>query len=237
MGQSVSECKACKPLDPVADTVKVQMPAAPAATEEDMENERLQRETAAADESRLEEERLERERLQAEESRLAEEAERNRAELEAEQTRKQAAEAEAERIRQEEEAERLRQEKLLAEKKAKLERERAAEAERVKAEQIESAKQRAEDEAKAAKQAVDDFLKVRGFKGIGLPKKAVCGAPVYPLHLAVEENNVDVVKAMLSCGADKDMKNAGKKTPLDLAEKCNKSGSHAAVVSALRGGA
>merc|ERR1712218_647646 len=116
------------------------------------------------------------------------------------------------------------------------ERECAAEAERVKAEQEWAAVAK---EAAAAQQAVKDFLKARGFKNVAAPRKVFCGCggAVYPLHLAVEENNLEVVKALLRCGADKELKNSRKKTPLEIAERCNKTGSHEMVLAALRGGA
>merc|ERR1740121_2327403 len=46
-------------------------------------------------------------------------------------------------------------------------------------------------EAADSQQVVEDFLKARGFKQLGTPlRKTFWGASVYPLHLAVEENNL-----------------------------------------------
>merc|ERR1712050_9095 len=104
----------------------------------------------------------------------------------------------------------------------------------VQAEEARAAVANAQAEMTVAQQEVDAFLKARGFKQLALPRKAMCGAAVYPIHQAVEENNVEVVQAMVKCGADLQQKNSIKKTPLEFAEKCNKNGSHDPVVNALR---
>jgi len=233
MGQTVSECKpTCNVADPVSHTVKVdptllggkpmdnlkaQVPA-----EVDQAKQREEQEQREAEERRrLEEEQKEHERLQreAEEERLRQEAEEEARRQEAEAKRL----AEEEAQRQLEEAERLAQE----------ERERVAAAERAKAEaQAAAAKARAEVES--AQKAVDDFLKARGFKNMLTPRKAFCGATIYPLHLAVEENNAETVQSLLRCGADRTQKNSAKMSPLELAEKCNKKGSHDAIVKLLK---
>merc|ERR1712039_1028070 len=87
----------------------------------------------------------------------------------------------------------------------------------------------------AAQKAVDDFLKANGFKHLSLPKKAICGAPLSAIHMAVEKNNPTLVQAMVRCNADLHQKGPSKKTPLEFAERCNKGGSHDAVVKALKG--
>lgn len=231
MGQSApTGCKVCSPSDPTADTVRVNAnlipPESPTAQKPVDEE---QREGGSEEEARRreqEEARLEDERRQADEA----EAERRR--------------QEDERLRREkEDAERQRREEAArAEKAAREERERAAEAARVKAEQeraaaaAEAAAAKAREEVAAAQQAVNDFLKANGFKGIALPRKAFCGGSLYPLHAAVEENQPEIVKALLLCRADQGLKNSAKKTPLELAEKCNKTGSHEMVLTTLRRG-
>merc|ERR1712087_181947 len=92
-----------------------------------------------------------------------------------------------------------------------------------------------QDEIAAAQKAVDDFLKAHGFKHLSLPKKAICGAPLSAIHMAVEKNNPTLVQAMVRCNADLQQKGPAKKTPLEFAEQCNKGGSHDAVIKALRG--
>jgi len=170
-----------------------------------------------------------------------EEARRHEEEARLEEERRQAEEAEAERrgqeeerLRREEEAERRRREEASRlEKASRKEPECAAELERVKAEQERAA---AAKEAAAAQQVVNDFLKAKGFKNIAAPRKLFCGCggAIHPLHLAVQENNLEAVKALLRCGADKELQNSRKKTPLEIAERCNKSGSHEMVLAALR---
>merc|ERR1712032_1310356 len=92
-----------------------------------------------------------------------------------------------------------------------------------------------QEEIAASQKAVDDFLKAHGFKHLSLPKKALCGAPLSAIHMAVEKNNPTLVQAMVRSNADLNQKGPGKKTPLEFAEQCNKGGSHDAVVKALRG--
>lgn len=259
MGQSVSDCKACKPGDPTADTVKVDFNALadPAEGPDGVEARRAEQGGALAteqhddaeqagqsaekaeelarqqeEEMRFEQERLEMERLEME--RLA--AEQARREAEEEERRR----AEEEERRQHEEE--RRKAEVLAETLAQEERERAAEAERLhheklRAEEARVAAEKERKEIEAAQRAVEDFLKTRGFRQLSLPRKAFCGATMYPLHVAVEENDASMVQAMVRCGADPQQKNSAKKTPLELAEKCNKGGSHEVIVSTLRGGA
>merc|ERR1712060_402481 len=95
-----------------------------------------------------------------------------------------------------------------------------------------AAKEKAE--LSAAQKATNGFLKARGFKSVSAPRKAFCGPSVYPLHLAVEENKAEVVRALLRCGADRGQTNSAKMSPLQLAEKCNKNGSHKLIVELLR---
>jgi len=232
----VSECRPnCNVADPVSHTVKVdptllgghpaeglkaQMPA-----EVDQAKQREEQEQREAVE-RLAQEERERvdaaERAKAEEERLRQEAEEDALRQEAEAQR-----------RAEEEAETQRKEAELAERLAQEKRERVAAAERAKAE-AHAAAAKSKAEVEAAQQSVDDFLKGRGFKNMLTPRKAFCGASIHPLHLAVEENNAETVRSLLRCGADKTQKNSAKMSPLELAEKCNKKGSHDAIVELLK---
>jgi len=235
----VSECRpTCNVADPVPHTVKVdptllgghpaqglkaQMPA-----EVDQAKQREEQEQREAEERHLLEERQTREQLQreAEEERLRQEAEEERLRQEAEVA------AEAKR-RAEEEAETQRKEAELSERLAQEQRERVAAAERAKTE-ARAAAAKAKAEVEAAQKSVDDFLKGRGFKNMLTPRKAFCGASIHPLHLAVEENNAETVRSLLRCGADKTLKNSAKMSPLEFAEKCNKNGSHDAIVDLLK---
>merc|ERR1712066_112754 len=91
-----------------------------------------------------------------------------------------------------------------------------------------------QEEIAAAQKSVDDFLKAHGFKHLSLPKRAICGAPLSAIHMAVEKNNPALVQAMVRCGADLHQKGPSKKTPLEFAEQCNRGGSHDEVLKALR---
>lgn len=232
MGQTVSECKPCSPAVPEADTVKVDMTLLAATGQKGPDGDNQQgaaeeQQRREAEEKRLKEQCLEKERL---------EKERRQAEEEMEEARRRAAEEEEELARQQEEAARRRAEEEEAERQRQRKLEEAAGAMRVKAEQeAKAAAAKAKAEMESAQKAVDAFLKARGFKQLTAPRKAVCGSAVYPIHQAVEENNAELVKAMVRCGADLQQKNASKKTPLEFASKCNKNGSHDLVVKALRG--
>merc|ERR1712086_960273 len=100
--------------------------------------------------------------------------------------------------------------------------ERAAEAERQR-------------EELDAQKTVDEFLKQKRFKGITVVRKGICGVPTLPLHTAIEDGEVELVQALLRCGADPEQKASGK-SAMQVAERCNKKGSHDLVVTALRGG-
>mmetsp|Transcript_64434 Transcript_64434/g.185162 ORF Transcript_64434/g.185162 Transcript_64434/m.185162 type:complete len:467 (-) Transcript_64434:104-1504(-) len=89
-----------------------------------------------------------------------------------------------------------------------------------------------EEKPDAAKTA-DTWLRQRGFKDISKPRKRCCGQTNYPLHVAVEENSAEVVKALLSGKADPSAKSSKGKTPLERAQQLDKNGSHADVILLL----
>lgn len=92
-------------------------------------------------------------------------------------------------------------------------------------------------ERAVAQKEIAEFLKSHRFTQMGMPRRSSCGSSkTYPLHAAAEENNIEVVRAMVSCGAFLQPKDSSKKTPLDIAEECNKEGSHDLVLSTLRAG-
>merc|ERR1719464_2190575 len=134
-----------------------------------------------------------------------------------------------------------------AEEQARLERERAEERERIVREERERAEREREAQERAAaeeaarraqlqeeeeqarraeeeeaKKKVETFLKSHGFgKGIEAPKVS-CMKSNYSLHVAVEENSAEMVRALLQNGADKTAKNSAGLTPLALAQKLHK---------------
>merc|ERR1712194_971716 len=120
----------------------------------------------------------------------------------------------------------------LQEVEARQAEERGVESER---QRQEAEKARLKQEELDAQKMVDEFLKQKRFKGITVIRKGICGVPTLPLHTAVEDGEVEVVQALLRCGADPEQKASGK-SAMQVAERCNKKGSHDLVVAAIRGG-
>eukprot|EP00929_Paragymnodinium_shiwhaense_P019139 TRINITY_DN13150_c0_g1_i2.p1 TRINITY_DN13150_c0_g1~~TRINITY_DN13150_c0_g1_i2.p1 ORF type:complete len:227 (-),score=66.10 TRINITY_DN13150_c0_g1_i2:313-993(-) len=219
-------CSVCSASDPTSDTIKVSLgsltalPQGPSAEEQA--------------------------RQRAEEQRLADEAE---AERQREAGRRQA-EA-AERRRQEEEAtlRRLREEEATAKRveEARLEQEhRAAEAaelakrlekEREEQERLQREADEAAKQARCAQEAQDrkllqTFLKKHAFKGPDAKRSNLLGYK-YPLHSAVKHKDVEVIRILLANGASLTSKDSSGCTPVQLAQKMNKAGSHGDVIQAL----
>jgi len=227
MGQGVSECKPCSvKADPINDTVSVDptlleqpCPGSPKLFGEqqgDLEQQEEKRlEEARVEEARqraLAEEEAERAARSIEEQRRAEEAERQEQQRIVEGGRQ-----EQQRLAEKAQHERQEQERGQAEAAAAKEAEKAAAI----------AKQE-------ARKVVDTFLKKRGFKSLAAPRKAFCGPAVYPLFLAVEDGDVELVKAMLLCDPSiSSQKNASGKTARQAAERSNSGGSHTGVLAAL----
>lgn len=222
MGQN--ECKGCSGADPTTDTVKInaeQNATLLAETDigKDPGQALLVLEAGTHQRQENERARLEQER----------ELERRRAE-EAELKRK----AEEERRKTEEKC-RL-QEQTESERKALPEAESAREALRMALE-AEAAERKAKEEAekevlKQAQLEADEFLRSRGFKGVAVPRKKMFKT-CYALHVAVEENCLVALQALLKCGADKAAKNSAGKTALEVACKIKKGNSHDAAIAAL----
>merc|ERR1712151_494675 len=86
------------------------------------------------------------------------------------------------------------------------------------------ARQEAEVKAKAkadADRKVSEFLKSRGFKGDVNSKKSSMLKSKYPLHVAAKEQDAEMVKLLLSAGANRSLKNSSGYTPAQKAEKYN----------------
>jgi len=79
---------------------------------------------------------------------------------------------------------------------------------------------------------VRSFLQSNSFKNVNdLVRKKF--AKVTPLHAAVGQNNVEMVKLLLAAGADPSKGNGRNETPLKLAQKLDKNGTHAAIIEEL----
>jgi len=116
----------------------------------------------------------------------------------------------------------------LQRKDAEMARRRQAEAEQLRQEE----EKRMAEEMQRRKDAVDSFLKANKFKGVGTAKRSMLRT-TYPLHLAVEKGDVQLVEDLIREGADALQKNYSK-TPLQLAQKKDKKGSHAAVIAKIQ---
>lgn len=159
----------------------------------------------------------------------------------------------AERLRQEQEEARVRQEQERLEQEARQreEEERAEQQRKRREEEEERAEQerqrleteRLEQERRAGEQLVKDqenrqfaekFLEDHGFPkdNVNAKKKKMMKTS-YPLHVAVTDANARAVELLLWLGANPATKNSSGQTPLDLAQKLDKSGSHADVVRVL----
>merc|ERR1712232_132143 len=87
----------------------------------------------------------------------------------------------------------------------------------------EAARRESELKAKAdADRKVSDFLKSHGFKGDVNSKKSSMLKSRYPLHVAVKEQDAEMVTLLLSAGADKSLKNSSGYTPVQKAEQYSK---------------
>jgi len=84
------------------------------------------------------------------------------------------------------------------------------------------------------KQKVNEFLEVHGFQNVKqIVRKRF--TKVRPLHVAVQENNPEAVALLLWAGADKfAVCGSGKgETPMQLAQRLDKAGSHADILQVL----
>jgi len=173
-----------------------------------------QEEARRAEEQRREMERRvkeEQERQQAEMRRR--EAERRRLQLEQEAK-------EREELEHQKRAEQLRLEEI--------ERAREEEEWRLGEEHREQVRlQEIEDQKK-----VRAWLQANGFKGLNdLVRKKL--SKIAPLQLAVQQNDVEMMRLLLASGADASKVNGKNESALTVAQKMDKKGSHAAVVQVL----
>merc|ERR1712238_418340 len=141
-------------------------------------------------------------------------------------------EEEKRRLERQRKEENAREQQRLQKVAAASREERAAETDR---QRQEAEKARLKKEELDTKKMVDEFLKQKRFKGITVIRKGICGVPTLPLHTAIEDGEVELVRALLLCGADPEQKASGK-SAMQVAERCNKKGSHDLVVTALRNG-
>lgn len=170
---------------------------------------------------RAEEERLELERRVRE----AQEAEQREREAEllrqkAEQEQREGDAAREELRRQNEE--RMQEAFRRQDERLALEKAKQAEEERQQKMQIENEKK------------VQAWLMKNKFKTVNeLVRKRL--SKVRPLHVAVQLRDAPAIKLLISTGADLKLTNGKNETPVQLARRLNKKGSHVSVICALTG--
>jgi len=156
------------------------------------------------------------------------------------QLEREAAEAEEQRRFEEQEAERLRLEREREEQEAEAQRAAAAQAE---ADAQESQRQRQAREAQRQRQGEADGQKLEAWlkkNRLASPNTKRVGlfSMKCPLHMAVEENDPEMVRLLLANGADPLAVNSSQQTPLALAERLSgrymKPGVYDAVLAELR---
>eukprot|EP00434_Breviolum_minutum_P013607 symbB.v1.2.011996.t1/scaffold815.1/size160196/7 len=81
--------------------------------------------------------------------------------------------------------------------------------------------------------AVARFLKQHGFEGVNCPKKNMLGRYQYPLHKASELGNARLIRMLLREGAIPQNLDSSGRTPLVVAERRNRNGSHMKVIQSL----
>merc|ERR1711972_1210011 len=69
---------------------------------------------------------------------------------------------------------------------------------------------------------VSEFLKSRGFKGDVNSRKSSMLKYQFPLHVAVKEQDAEMVKLLILVGADKSLKNSSGYTPVQKADQYSK---------------
>lgn len=157
------------------------------------------------------------------------EAERRRMQLEQERQR-----CEAMRRRLQEEQERQQQEKLRRkQEKAEKDEQLKLRQQEEKALREEQARERQKKQREFVnKKKVEAWLRDNGFQNVDdLVRKGL--NKVRPLHFAVQKHNVDMVNLLLLAGADRQLLSGKKETPLQLAQKLDKAGTHVPIIFAL----
>lgn len=82
-----------------------------------------------------------------------------------------------------------------------------------------STKQHIAPDSKKGRMKIEAFLEKHGFNGDVNSITSFLFKFRYPLHVAVKEKDVDMVRLLLSAGADKSLKNSSGSTPVEKAWK------------------
>lgn len=79
-------------------------------------------------------------------------------------------------------------------------------------------------------EVLSSFLAANGFNGVNTKRRRMLTS-CYPLHVAVQQNDAINVELLIAAGADTSCRNSLGLTPLQLAQRRNKNGSHAQVLT------
>jgi hypothetical protein len=88
-------------------------------------------------------------------------------------------------------------------------------------------------QAAERKEILDAFLTKNGFDGVSNKRRRMLRPSVYPLHLAAEKGDAELIRLLLEAGADRLQKDSSGRTPQDVAKKKNRKGSHDETLAAL----
>jgi hypothetical protein len=91
-------------------------------------------------------------------------------------------------------------------------------------------------EKAAKRERAATFLREQGFSGLNARRRhrfPLCGRFTYPLHVAVLLNDASVVEVLVCAGANGDLEDSDRLTPLALAFKLNQHGSHERLIVVL----
>jgi len=123
--------------------------------------------------------------------------------------------------------ERLRMEAEEQERR-RQELDRREEESRREAQQRERDQERRRQELEAEAKKIEDervfriWMERQGFKDVNEKRKTLFFSFTYPLHVAVQENNADIVRMLVAAGADKNKKDWNGLTPEKVARNMSK---------------
>jgi superfamily II RNA helicase len=234
-----NSCKAFRGLlvDKQTDTVKVNVGILAPAVEKENQAPDLETQRHREEQKRVRSVE-EQQRLADETKRLEQEADERRFRQEhVEQLRLAQIEKhrneEWRRIEEEQRAQVKEQERLLAEEFRKHEFRK----QQLQAEQQAQLEEQCRLETAQKQEMLSSFLTSAGFTDVNAKKKEKSGmfssGFTYPIHAAVKANDVDIVQLLIEAGADRTVSNSKKVTPLMMAQKLDKRGSHRLVIAIL----
>merc|ERR1712100_783123 len=83
------------------------------------------------------------------------------------------------------------------------------------------------------KAILDAFLAKNGFDGVSNKRRRTLRPSIYPLHLAAEKGDAQLISLLLEAGADRLLKDSLGRSPEEIARKKNRKGSHDEALAVL----